>query len=41
MPRQTLKGRYTIQNPEKYIGDTKNIIYRSSWEKKNVHMGGS
>lgn len=26
-------GYYTPINPEKYIGDVKNIIYRSSWEK--------
>ena len=28
------KGRYTPQNPEKYRGDYKNIIYRSLWERK-------
>ena len=25
-------GKFTPQNPQKYIGDHKNIIYRSSWE---------
>ena len=25
-------GRFTPSNPQKYIGDYKNIIYRSSWE---------
>ena len=25
-------GRFTPQNPQKYVGDYKNIIYRSSWE---------
>ena len=25
-------GRFTPSNPQKYIGDHKNIIYRSSWE---------
>lgn len=25
-------GRFEPRNPEKYIGDTHNIIYRSSWE---------
>lgn len=32
--KDTLKGRYNIQKPEKYIGDSKNIIFRSSWELK-------
>jgi hypothetical protein len=27
-------GRFTPTNPEKYVGDYKNIIYRSSWECK-------
>lgn len=27
-------GKYTPNNPEKYIGDIHNIIYRSSWERK-------
>lgn len=26
------QGRFHPQNPEKYKGDVKNIIYRSSWE---------
>lgn len=26
------QGRYTLTHPEKYRGDTKNVIYRSSWE---------
>lgn len=26
-------GRYTIKNPDKYIGDPSNVIYRSLWEK--------
>jgi len=26
------QGKFTPRNPEKYIGDIKNIIYRSSWE---------
>ena len=25
-------GKYEPKNPEKYIGDIHNIIYRSSWE---------
>jgi hypothetical protein len=28
------QGRFHPQNPEKYKGDYKNIIYRSSWEIK-------
>jgi len=27
-------GRFTPKNPQKYVGDYKNIIYRSSWECK-------
>jgi hypothetical protein len=27
-------GKFTPKNPQKYIGDPKNIIYRSSWECK-------
>ena len=27
-------GRFTPKNPKKYIGDSNNIIYRSSWECK-------
>jgi hypothetical protein len=27
-------GRFIPKNPQKYIGDPKNIIYRSSWECK-------
>jgi len=30
----TYKGLYEVQNPEKYIGDSKNVVYRSSWELK-------
>jgi hypothetical protein len=29
-----VQGRFNPQNPEKYAGDPKNIIYRSSWELK-------
>ena len=28
------KGRYKPQNPQKYMGDPHNIIYRSLWERK-------
>jgi len=27
-------GRFTPSNPQKYIGDHNNIVYRSSWEAK-------
>ena len=27
-------GKFTPKNPQKYKGDPKNIIYRSSWEVK-------
>ena len=30
----TYKGRYTPENPQKYIGDPQKIIYRSSWERR-------
>jgi|TARA_R100000750_G_C2295950_1_gene76838 hypothetical protein len=28
------KGRYKPRNPKKYMGDSKNITYRSLWERK-------
>ena len=31
---QKYKGKYRPQNPEKYMGDSRNIIYRSMWERK-------
>jgi hypothetical protein len=31
---KTYKGRYLPRNPEKYIGDANNIIYRSNWEQR-------
>jgi hypothetical protein len=36
MPRDSKynQGRFHPQNPEKYKGDVRNIIYRSSWELK-------
>lgn len=27
-------GKFTPKNPQKYVGDYKNIIYRSSWEAR-------
>ena len=27
-------GRFTPKNPQKYVGNHRNIIYRSSWEAK-------
>lgn len=29
-----MQGKFKPHNPEKYMGDVKNIIYRSSWEFK-------
>jgi len=33
----TYSGRFTPSNPQKYVGDYKNIIYRSSWECRFMH----
>ena len=30
----TYKGRFKVTKPEKYIGDHKDVIYRSNWEKQ-------
>lgn len=30
---KTYKGRYKPNNPEKYKGDSNNIVYRSGWER--------
>lgn len=27
------QGKYKPKNPEKYVGDINNIIFRSSWER--------
>jgi hypothetical protein len=32
--KMTYKGRYSVKNPDKYIGNPTNVIYRSSWERK-------
>lgn len=32
--RKYHQGKYTLTRPEKYAGDPKNVVYRSSWEKK-------
>jgi len=31
---KTYKGKYIPKNPEKYIGDITDIVYRSSWERR-------
>ena len=31
---QKYKGKFTPQNPGKYIGETSNIVYRSMWERR-------
>lgn len=28
------QGKYVVKNPEKYMGDPTNVIFRSSWERK-------
>ena len=30
----TYSGKFNPKNPQKYVGDHKNIVYRSSWECK-------
>jgi hypothetical protein len=32
--RKTHQGRFTPKHPEKYVGNHRNIIFRSSWELK-------
>ena len=34
MTFQTYKGLFRPKNPKKYKGDSTNIVYRSSWERK-------
>ncbi len=31
---KTYKGKYTPKNKSKYVGDVKNIVYRSLWERQ-------
>ena len=31
---KTYKGKFTLKNPEKYMGNPNNVVYRSSWELK-------
>lgn len=31
---KTYKGKYRIKKPEKYMGDPKNVTYRSLWERQ-------
>lgn len=31
--RQYRQGKYSPQNPKKYLGDPTTIVYRSSWER--------
>lgn len=33
MVRKSYKGKYTPTNPDKYVGDSNNIIFRSLWER--------
>ena len=32
--RETDKGRFRPKNPQKYIGNVNNIVYRSGWERE-------
>jgi hypothetical protein len=34
MARNYLQGKFEPKYPEKYVGDVKNIVFRSSWERK-------
>ena len=34
MKRFTYKGKYNPEHPKKYIGNVKNIVYRSMWERR-------
>lgn len=29
-----IQGRYTPRNPQKYVGDKADIVFRSAWERK-------
>ena len=31
---KTYKGKYRIKKPKKYMGDPKNVTYRSLWERQ-------
>ena len=32
------KGKYSIKNPSKYVGNSSSIIFRSLWEKKFMEV---
>jgi len=34
MAREYVQGKYTPENPKKYAGDIRNIVYRSGWERQ-------
>lgn len=36
--RKYYQGRYKVKNPEKYVGDVNNVIYRSSYELKFMNF---
>jgi len=31
------QGKYQLRNPQKYVGDVNNVVYRSSWEIKAMN----
>lgn len=37
MAHKYQQGFFRPNNPQKYQGDTNNIVYRSSWERKFLH----
>lgn len=38
MVRKYIQGIFKPKNPEKYVGDVTNIVYRSSWEFKFMNF---
>lgn len=34
MARNNYQGRYRVINPQKYVGDVKDVVFRSLWERK-------
>jgi hypothetical protein len=34
MAHNYYQGKYTVLHPEKYVGDSKDVVFRSLWERK-------
>ncbi len=32
--RRTMKGRFVPANPQKYVGNVQNVVFRSAWERR-------